>query len=203
VANVSSPAETQLQCTFLSGFTGSAHCRVQYGTDPTYMNLPYSAESDEAGTAGETVSVVLREQLNSSSVYYYAVSIVGGGVTVAVQGSFTTPQQSKQIHKVWTNTRPRYILNGFFFWFLFFVFCFCLPPDCNQSRTGWWWTRYHRNKCWTLTINYLRSPLFIPSQQAVPWVPCGGQALFQVIIVIPTVNTTRIMWLPFPSSMVK
>ena len=100
MANVSSPAETQLQCTFLSGFTGSALCRVQYGPDPTYMNLLYSAESSETGTAGETVSVILREQLNSSSVYYYTVSIVGGGVTVAVQGSFTTPQQSKQIHKV-------------------------------------------------------------------------------------------------------
>ena len=100
MANVSSPAETQLQCIFLSGFNGSALCRVQYGPDPTYMNLPYSAESSETGTAGETVSVILREQLNSSSVYYYTVSIVGGGVTVAVQGSFTTPQQSKQIHKV-------------------------------------------------------------------------------------------------------
>ena len=99
MANVSSPAETQLQCTFLSGFTGFARCRVQYGPDPTYMNLPYSAESSGTGTAGESVSVILRE-LNSSSVYYYTVSIVGGGVTVAVQGSFTTPQRSKQIHKV-------------------------------------------------------------------------------------------------------
>ena len=60
VTGVSSPADAQLQCTFLSGFTGSAHCTVQHGTDPTYMNLPYSAESTETGTAGDTVSVVLR-----------------------------------------------------------------------------------------------------------------------------------------------
>ena len=50
----SSPTDAQLQCMFLSGFTGSAHCTVQYGTDPTYMNLPYSAESTETGTAGDS-----------------------------------------------------------------------------------------------------------------------------------------------------
>ena len=91
---MSSPAGAQLQCTILPGFTGSAHCRVQYGTDPTYMNLPYSAESTETGTAGDTVSVVLRERLNSSTVYYYTVSAVSEDVTVTVQGSFTTPQYS-------------------------------------------------------------------------------------------------------------
>ena len=95
VVNVSSPADAQLQCTFLSGFIGSAHCTVQYGTDPTYMNLPYSAESTETGTAGDTVSVVLRERLNSSTVYHYTVSAVSGDVTVTVQGTFTTPQYSK------------------------------------------------------------------------------------------------------------
>ena len=95
VVNVSSPADAQLLCIFLSGFTGSAHCTVQYGTDPTYMNLPYSAESTETGTAGDSVSVVLRERLNSSTVYYYTVSSVSGDVTVIVQGTFTTPQYSK------------------------------------------------------------------------------------------------------------
>ena len=95
MANVSSPADAQLQCTFLSGFTGSARYTVQYGTDSTYMNLPYSAESTETGTAGDTVSVVLRERLNSSTVYYYTVSAVSGGVTVTVQGNFATPQYCK------------------------------------------------------------------------------------------------------------
>ena len=93
--NVSSPVGGFLQCTFLSGFTSSTYCTVQYGTDPTYMNLPYSAESTETGTAGDTVSVVLRERLNSSTVYYYTVSAVRGDVTATVQGTFTTPQYSK------------------------------------------------------------------------------------------------------------
>ena len=95
VMNVSSPVDGQLQCTFLSGFNGSAHCTVQYGTDPTYMNLPYSAESTETGRAGDTVSVVLRGRLNSSTVYYYTVSAVSGDVTVTVREAFTTPQYSK------------------------------------------------------------------------------------------------------------
>ena len=95
VANVSTPVDALLQCTFLPGFTGSAHCTVQYGTDPTYMDLPYSAESTETGTAGDTVSVVLRERLNSSTVYYYTVSAVSGDIAAVVRGAFATPQYSK------------------------------------------------------------------------------------------------------------
>ena len=95
VVNVSSPADAQLQCIFLSGFNSSAHCTVQYGTDPTFMNLPYSAESNETGIAGDSVIVVMKEQLNSSTVYYYTASAENGGVTVRVQGTFTTPQYSK------------------------------------------------------------------------------------------------------------
>ena len=93
---MSSPSDVTVNCTFLSGFTGSAHCTVQYGTDPTYMNLPYSAESTETGTAGDSVSVVLRERLNSSTVYYYTVSAVSGDLTVVVLAkSFFTLQYSK------------------------------------------------------------------------------------------------------------
>ena len=95
MVDANSPSDAQLQCIFLSGFTGSAHCTVQYGTDPTYMNLPYSAVSTETGAAGETVSVVLRERLNSSTVYYYTVSAASGGVTVTVQGNLATPQYCK------------------------------------------------------------------------------------------------------------
>ena len=97
VGGASSLTDTQLLCIFLSGFTGSARCTVQYGTDPTYMNLPYSAESTETGTAGDTVSVVLRERLNSSTVYYYTVSAVSGDVTVTIRGTFITltPEYSK------------------------------------------------------------------------------------------------------------
>ena len=94
-ANLTSPNDARLDCFFLSGFTGSAHCTVQYGTDPTYMNLPYSAESSETGTAGDTVSVVLRERLNSSTVYYYTVSAVDRDVIVRVRGNFTTAEYCK------------------------------------------------------------------------------------------------------------
>ena len=100
LGDISSSNNTTVNCAFLSGFTGSGHCTVQYGTDPTYMNLPYSAESNEAGTAGDILTVVLREQLNSSTVYYYTVSAVSGDVTVVVQGTFTTPQYS--MHNVHT-----------------------------------------------------------------------------------------------------
>ena len=91
VVDVSSSNEVTLDCIFLSGFTGSARCTVQYGTDPTYMNLPYSAESTETGTAGDTVSVVLREQLDSSTEYYFNLSTVSGDVNVVVlAGPFMT-----------------------------------------------------------------------------------------------------------------
>ena len=95
IVDASSLNNLTIICIFLSGFTGSARCKVQYGIDPTYMNLPYSAESTATGTAGDTVSVVLRERLNSSTVYYYTASSVSGGVTVTVQGNFATPQYCK------------------------------------------------------------------------------------------------------------
>ena len=94
----SSPTDAQLQCTFLSGFTGSDHCTVQYGTDPTYTNLPYSVESNDTGTAGDSISVVLRERLNSLTDYYYTVSAVSGDLTMTVRGNFTTPQFCKYVN---------------------------------------------------------------------------------------------------------
>ena len=95
MVDVSSPRDAKLNCIFLHVFWGSARCTVEYGTDPTYTNLPYSAESTENGTAGDTVSVVLRERLNSSTVYYYTVSAVSGDITVKVRGTFITPLYSE------------------------------------------------------------------------------------------------------------
>ena len=94
VVDLRSPNDATVMCTFLCELNGSATCTIRYGTDPTYMNLPYSAVSTETGTAGNSVSVVLRERLNSSTVYYYTVSTVSGDVTVTEQGTFTTPQYS-------------------------------------------------------------------------------------------------------------
>ena len=93
---MNSPRDASLFCTFLPGFTGSAHCTVQYGTDPLFMNLPYSAQSTESGTARTgSVSVLLKEQLNSTTEYYYTLSAVSGDVTVVMQGTFITPSYSK------------------------------------------------------------------------------------------------------------
>ena len=75
--SLSSSADALLQCTFVT--RGSAHCTVQYETDPTYMSLPYSAESTETGTAGDTVSVVL-----TSTEYYYTVSAVSGDAAISL-----------------------------------------------------------------------------------------------------------------------
>ena len=101
--DVSSPNNVTINCILLSEFNGSAHCEVQFGTDPTYMNLPYSAVSSETGTAGDCVSVVLREQLNCSTVYYYTVSAISEDVTVTVLGTFTIPQNCMYIQCVSTH----------------------------------------------------------------------------------------------------
>ena len=95
LASVNSFENATFNCTFLSGFTGFSRCRLQYGTNVTFMDLPYSVESTENGTAGDTVSVVLKERLNSSTMYYYNLSAVIRCLTVTVQGIFTTPRYSK------------------------------------------------------------------------------------------------------------
>ena len=86
------------------------------------MNLPYSAESTETGIAGDSVSVVLMEQLNSSTVYFYTASTVSGDITVIMPATFTTPHYSMHsVHScmyyigVGTNFvfgGPRYIGRG-------------------------------------------------------------------------------------------
>ena len=96
--NMDSPNDATVLCTFLCEFNSSARCQVQYGTDATYRNLPYSAVSTETGRAGNSVRVALREQLNSSTVYYYTVSSIVGDISVTVRGTFTTPQYSKYVH---------------------------------------------------------------------------------------------------------
>ena len=95
IANVTSFGNANFKCTFLSGFTGSSRCQVQYGTDPTFRNLPYSAESTVAGSAGDSVDIVLEERLNSLTEYYYNLSAVNGCLNVTVQGIFITPKYRK------------------------------------------------------------------------------------------------------------
>ena len=111
MVDIDSPTDATINCVFLPEFSGSARCQVQYGTDPTYVNLPYSAESNKNGTAGDVVCVVLRERLNSSTEYYYTVSSVSGDVTIIVQGNFTTPQYSKYIINMLSHVKEQCILT--------------------------------------------------------------------------------------------
>ena len=70
-------------------------------------------------TAGNTVSVVLRERLNSSTVYYYTVSAVSGDVTVVVRvPPFITAEYGKQLAKctclyeyMYTAIKPAFLLQ--------------------------------------------------------------------------------------------
>ena len=72
----------EVTCQFLNGPASSATCTVQYGTDPTYMNLPNTDSS--TGTNVNSVTVPLSAPLQGNSVYYYVVSSMG----VRMQGTF-------------------------------------------------------------------------------------------------------------------
>ena len=90
-------------CSFLSGFTGSAYCRVDYGTSPD--SLEYSATSQQMGSAGESVTVELT--LNGatfppSTTYYYTAT--PESLCVKVEGQFTTGQYSMSMHIITCHT---------------------------------------------------------------------------------------------------
>ena len=78
-------------CLFLSGFTGSAYCRVDYGTSPD--SLEYSATSQQMGSAGESVTVELTEASGFSTTYYYQAAPSGDTPLVRMEGMFTTISQ--------------------------------------------------------------------------------------------------------------
>ena len=74
----------EVTCQFLSSPVTSATCTIQYGTDPTYMNLPYTDSSN--GTNVKNVTIPLSGPLQSGTLYYYVASSMG----VRLQGSFQT-----------------------------------------------------------------------------------------------------------------
>ena len=83
VFNVTVDVEAQeVTCQFLSGPVTSATCTIQYGTDPTYMNLPYTDSS--TGTNVNNVTVLLSTPLQADTLYYYVVSSTGA----RMQGMF-------------------------------------------------------------------------------------------------------------------
>ena len=69
-------------CHFLNGPVSSATCTIQYGTDPTYENLPNTDSS--TGTNVNSVTVPLSTPLQANPLYYYVVSFMG----VRMQGFF-------------------------------------------------------------------------------------------------------------------
>ena len=74
----------EVTCQFLNGPVTSAICTIQYGTDPTYMNLPYTDSSN--GTNVNNVTIPLSGPLQSGTLYYYVASSIG----VLLQGTFQT-----------------------------------------------------------------------------------------------------------------
>ena len=69
-------------CQFLNGPVTSATCTIQYGTDPTYVNLPNT--DSFTGTNVNSVTVPLSRPLQADTLYYYVVSSMG----VRMQGTF-------------------------------------------------------------------------------------------------------------------
>ena len=74
----------EVTCQFLNGPLTSATCTVQYGTDPTYVNLPNTDSS--TGTNVDSVTVPLSTPLQANTLYYYVVFSMG----VRMQGIFSS-----------------------------------------------------------------------------------------------------------------
>ena len=72
----------EVTCQFLNGPVTSATCAVQYGTDPTYVDLTNTDSS--TGINVNSLTVPLSVPLQANTVYYYVVSSMG----VRVQGTF-------------------------------------------------------------------------------------------------------------------
>ena len=75
-------------CSFLSGFTGSAYCRVDYGT--MQNPIEYNDISQKMGSAGESVTVELTEASGFSTTYTYQAAPSGDTPLVRMEGMFTT-----------------------------------------------------------------------------------------------------------------
>ena len=72
----------EITCHFLNGPLTSATCTIQYGTDPTYVNLPNTDSSTDTNV--NSVTVPLNTPLQTDTLYYYVVSSMG----VQMQGTF-------------------------------------------------------------------------------------------------------------------
>ena len=74
----------EVSCQFLNVPVIPASCTIEYGTDPTYMNLPNTDSS--SGIKVINVTVPLSTPVQGDTFYYYVVSSMG----VQMQGTFHT-----------------------------------------------------------------------------------------------------------------
>ena len=65
----------EVTCHFPNGPLTSVTCTIQYGTDPTYVNLPYTDSSN--GTNINNVTIPLSGPLQSGTLYYYVTFSMG------------------------------------------------------------------------------------------------------------------------------
>ena len=110
-------------CSFLSGFTGSAYCRVDYGTSPD--SLEYSATSHQMGSAGESVVVYLDSASYSApgSPFHHVASFVFD----SADGGSDEKQQCVHVIGNFLITQSEWLclLDGLFVC-LFVCVCVCL-----------------------------------------------------------------------------
>ena len=74
----------EVVCQFHNGPVASATCTIEYGNDPTHLNLPNFVSS--TGTNVVNVTIPLSGSLQHDTLYYYVVSTMG----VQMQGTFRT-----------------------------------------------------------------------------------------------------------------
>ena len=84
VFNVINVGVREVTCQFLNGPVTSATCTIQYGTDPTYVNLSYTDSS--TATNVNSLTVPLSTPLQANTLYYYVVFSMG----VRMQGIFSS-----------------------------------------------------------------------------------------------------------------
>ena len=87
----SSSSTPTLQCQFQSGVTGTASCLVRYGSDPSYVNLPFQEQVMQNFTNGGTITVPLSNlQSQDLTLVYYVVLAQTDSQSVRVMGLFRT-----------------------------------------------------------------------------------------------------------------
>lgn len=80
----------EITCRLLSGFVGTSHCEIVYGTDPTRAYLPSVDTSENVGTGGDVITVKLSQPLETNATYYYNLTTTHVNTAVRVFGTFRT-----------------------------------------------------------------------------------------------------------------